>query len=130
MKKATIEFENDKLIVDGMQLTLNVIPQILYELAHPDPRKWYRFERVDNECIVHVEMRDPAWAYKECPKCGFNTTLPYSFCPYDSETLGSDQMFGMEVSNGNYISERSRSSEDAGEQGQEAANRRDEHQAN
>jgi len=102
MKKATIEFQDDKLIVDGLVLTLNLIPQVFYELAHPDPRRWFSFERVDNALIVHVQYRDPA--------------------ALDRNAL--------EVTNGNYVTERGRSSEDAGEQGQEAANRRDEHQAN
>jgi hypothetical protein len=123
VKKATIEFTDNRIIVDGMSITLDVIPQILYELAHPDPRKWYRFERVNGQCIVHVEMRDPAGPVRECPRCGFNTTAHYSFCPYHGETL----VPGMEVNNGNYVGQRSRSSEDAGSEGQEAANPHNEH---
>lgn len=103
MKKATIEFNDYSIIVDGMVITLNVIPQILYELAHPDPRKWYRFERVGNQCIVHVELRDPAELNKPFP---------------------------LEVSNGNYVGERGRSSEDAGSEGKETPHPHDEHRPN
>lgn len=103
MKKASIEFDDYRIIVDGMVITLNVIPQILYELAHPDPRKWYRFERIGNQCIVHVELRDPAELNKPFP---------------------------LEVSNGNYVRERGRSSEDAGGEGEETQNPHDEHLPN
>ena len=56
VKRATVQFEDDALIIDGMRVTFEIIPQILYELSHPDPRKWYCFERIDDRCIVHVRI--------------------------------------------------------------------------
>jgi hypothetical protein len=58
VKRATVQFEDDALIIDGMRVTFEVIPQFLYELANPDPRKWYRLERVGDRCIIHVKI-DP-----------------------------------------------------------------------
>jgi hypothetical protein len=45
LKRATIQIEPDCLIIDGMRVTFDIIPQFMYEFAHPDPRKWYRLER-------------------------------------------------------------------------------------
>jgi hypothetical protein len=58
VKRATVQFEDNALIIDGMRVTFEVIPQFLYELANPDPRKWYRLERVGDRCIIHVKI-DP-----------------------------------------------------------------------
>jgi hypothetical protein len=102
MRKATIELEGDELIIDGMRVTASAIPQALYELAHPDPRKWYNFERTGNTLLIHVEIREP-----ERP------TADYPIPP--------------EVKNGNYVTERSPSP--SGE-GSEAANPLHEHRPN
>ena len=95
MRKATIEFNGDTLMIDGVRVSFDIIPQFLYEIAHPDPRKWYRFERVLDELIVHTYFHDPS-----------ETNKPIS----------------TEVSNGNYVRERGRSSEDAGSARQEIKN--------
>jgi hypothetical protein len=58
VKRATVQFEDNALIIDGMRVTFEIVPQFLYELAHPDPHKWYRLERVGDRCIVHVKI-DP-----------------------------------------------------------------------
>ena len=58
MKRATVQFDDDALIIDGMRVTFEVIPQLLHEFANPDPSKWYRLERVGDRCIVHVKI-DP-----------------------------------------------------------------------
>lgn len=55
---ASITFSEDAITVDGVRISLMVIPQMLYELTHPDPRKWYRFERVDDAIIVHVKITE------------------------------------------------------------------------
>lgn len=52
---ASITFTPDTLTIDGIQFSLMVIPQILYEITHPDPRKWYRLERIGD--VIHVEVR-------------------------------------------------------------------------
>jgi hypothetical protein len=88
VKRATVEFEDGALIIDGMRVTFEIIPQFLYELANPDPRKWYRLERVGDRCIVHVKMNDETGEVLECPRCGFNTQLGYTLCPYDGAFLG------------------------------------------
>lgn len=56
MRKAHLQFSPDGLIVDGMYLNFNCIAQFLYDMAHPDPRKWYRFERIGDVCIVHLQI--------------------------------------------------------------------------
>jgi hypothetical protein len=103
MKKATIEFSGDTLLIDGVRVTFDLIPQFLYEIAHPDPRKWYRFERMNDELMVHVCYHDPS-VFEQRP-------LP-------------------EVSNGNYVRERGRGSADAGGARQETANPLDADRAN
>ena len=99
MRKATIEIERDTLIIDGGRVAFEVIPEILYELAHPDPRRWYNFARVNNKIVVHVEMREP-------------------------QRPVTDYAIPTEATNGNYVTERSPST--SGE-GREAENPRDEH---
>lgn len=49
---------DDALIVDGVKLPIDIIPELLYCLAHPDPRRWYRFERVGNSAVVHVKISE------------------------------------------------------------------------
>lgn len=87
MRKAAIEINGDTLIIDGIRVSFDVIPQFLHEMANPDPRKWYNFRREGDELLIHVEYR--------------HETQP-------------------EANNGNYVRERSRSSEDVGSQRQEA----------
>lgn len=58
MRRATVQIEDNALIIDDMRVSFEIIPQFLYELSHPDPRKWYRLERVGDRCIVHVRI-DP-----------------------------------------------------------------------
>jgi len=58
VKRATVQIEDNALIIDGMRVTFEIIPQFLHELANPDPAKWYRLERVGDRCIVHVKI-DP-----------------------------------------------------------------------
>jgi len=55
---ACISIDGDSLCIDGALIHLSIIPQILYEIAHPDPRKWYRLERVDESIIVHVRVTE------------------------------------------------------------------------
>jgi hypothetical protein len=56
VKRATIQIERDYLIIDGMKVTFDIIPQFMYELAHPDPRRWYRLRRVGDACMVDIKM--------------------------------------------------------------------------
>lgn len=56
--------EDDRLIVDGVTLPVDVIPELLYSLAHPDSRKWYRFERIGDEVKVHIKIQEvPQWKH-------------------------------------------------------------------
>ncbi len=88
MKKATIEIDRDYLIIDGMRVNFEIIPQFLYEFAHPDPRKWYRLERRGEECLVHVEIRDLETSPpRRCPHCKYETTQPFNFCPKDGMAM-------------------------------------------
>ena len=56
VKRATVQFEDDAIIIDGMKVTFDIIPQFMYELAHPDPRRWYRLRRVGDACMVDIKM--------------------------------------------------------------------------
>jgi hypothetical protein len=55
---ASITFDGHNLYVDGVAIALSAIPQVLYEYAHPDPRKWYRFERMGDTIFVHVRISE------------------------------------------------------------------------
>jgi hypothetical protein len=55
---ATITMDTTNLYVDGVAISFAAIPQMLYELAHPDPRKWYRFERVGDTVMVYVKISE------------------------------------------------------------------------
>jgi hypothetical protein len=46
------------LTVEGIQISLFVLPQLIHQLTHPDERKWYRFERKDDNIIVHVRINE------------------------------------------------------------------------
>jgi hypothetical protein len=84
LKRATIQIERDYLIIDGMKINFDIIPQFMYEFAHPDPRKWYRLERKDEACLVHMEIREVEEAVpRRCSRCGYETTQPFNFCPRD-----------------------------------------------
>jgi hypothetical protein len=54
----SFQIDDDVLIVDGVRISLTLLPQMIYELAHPDPRKWYRLERIDNNIIVHMRITE------------------------------------------------------------------------
>jgi hypothetical protein len=58
--KAVTDFkiDGDALIVEGVRISLVLLPQVLYELTHPDPRKWYRFERIEDRLVVHVRITE------------------------------------------------------------------------
>jgi hypothetical protein len=51
-------FDRDDLILDGIRVPLAIIPQLLYEITHPDPRRWYRLERIENLILVHVRISE------------------------------------------------------------------------
>jgi hypothetical protein len=51
-------FDRQDLIIDGVRVPFDTIPQLLYELTHPDPRRWYRLERIENMIVVHVRMTE------------------------------------------------------------------------
>jgi hypothetical protein len=55
---ASITFDSYNLYVDGVSIGLSAIPQVLYEFAHPDPRKWFRFERRGDTVFIHVKMSE------------------------------------------------------------------------
>jgi hypothetical protein len=55
---ASITFDFENLYVDGVRISLALLPQMLYELTHPDPRKWYRLERVGNDIVVHLKISE------------------------------------------------------------------------
>ena len=54
----SITITEDSLIVDGVRIPLRVIPQMLYQLVHPDPRKWYRWERLGDTIQVHFRISE------------------------------------------------------------------------
>jgi hypothetical protein len=54
----SFQIYGDALIVEGVRISLVLLPQMLYELTHPDPRKWYRFERIEDKVIVHVRITE------------------------------------------------------------------------
>ena len=54
----SIVIDLDSITIDGIRLPLAVIPQLLYQLAHPDPRKWYRWERMNGTLQVHVRISE------------------------------------------------------------------------
>jgi hypothetical protein len=58
----TIDFSYDvaseTLTVEGIKISAFVIPQIIFELTHPDPRRWYRIERIEDHLVVHVRMTE------------------------------------------------------------------------
>lgn len=54
----SITFDGYNLYVDGVAIGLSTIPQVLYEFAHPDPRKWFRFERIGDQVFIHVRISE------------------------------------------------------------------------
>lgn len=54
----TITFDEERLYVDGVAIRFDVIPQLLYEFAHPDPRRWFRLERVGDVVTVHFKISE------------------------------------------------------------------------
>jgi len=50
-----IELREDEFVVDGVRISLLQVSQFLYDLTHPDPRKWYRLERVGD--VINVTVR-------------------------------------------------------------------------
>lgn len=56
LKRASIGIERDYLVIDDMKISFDIIPQFLYELAHPDSRKWYRLRREGDACIVEIKI--------------------------------------------------------------------------
>lgn len=99
MRKVNVEFQGGNVSIDGLVVSFDVVTQFLYEIAHPDPRKWYNFERHGDLAIVHVEMREP--------------TRPVTDYPIPTE-----------AHNGNFVSERSPG---FSSEGSEAPNPLDEH---
>jgi hypothetical protein len=59
-KPASITFDHESITVDGVRLALDLIPQILYELTHPDARKWYRLSRIGDSIQVEVRITENA----------------------------------------------------------------------
>jgi hypothetical protein len=49
---------NETFTIEGIKVSFFVLPQLIHELTHPDPRKWYRFERMDDTIIVHVRINE------------------------------------------------------------------------
>ena len=60
---SNITLVQDGLVIDGVLIAYEVIPQMFYELTHPDPRKWYRFERAGDTIIVHVRISETPEAF-------------------------------------------------------------------
>jgi hypothetical protein len=56
IRTTNIAFNQTDLIIDGVHIALENIPQFLYELTHPNPKRWYRLERVGDVIVVHVRM--------------------------------------------------------------------------
>jgi hypothetical protein len=54
----TLTIDEDALIVDGVRIAWRAIPELLFRLAHPDPRKWYRWEREGDTIQVHVKISE------------------------------------------------------------------------
>lgn len=54
----SITIDVDSITIDGVRIALAVIPQLFYEMTHPDPRKWYRWERVGDTILVHVKIAE------------------------------------------------------------------------
>ena len=55
----TIKLHRHELEIEGVKIAYFAIPQIIHALINPNPRKWFRFERVnENEIYIHVRMTE------------------------------------------------------------------------
>jgi hypothetical protein len=54
----TYDVASETFTVEGIKISFFTLPLIIHELTHPDPRKWYRFERRDDTIIVHVRISE------------------------------------------------------------------------
>ena len=54
----SITIDLESLTVDGIRFPLAVIPQFLYQLVNPDPRKWYRMERAGDVLVIHTRISE------------------------------------------------------------------------
>jgi hypothetical protein len=101
------------LVIDGLPLSLLAVNEIFHAIAHPDPRRWIRFERHNDLGIVHVKLEEQGPAMK-CAGCHFFTTIKgFKHCPYDGFILNNAPE--LEVGNGS-------SSESVGAYGEAPAN--------
>lgn len=74
----SITFDGYNIYVDGVAISLSLIPQALYELVHPDPRKWYRFERWGDQITVHVKISEEGNNGKPIANIGHSESSPES----------------------------------------------------
>ena len=108
-----IMLENGGIRVDGLPLSFAVLQELLRAIAHPDPRRWIRFERQNDNGMVYVKMEEQGPAMK-CDTCKYITTVKgFAHCPLDGTTLTS----APEVSHGI-------SGESVGSYGEETQNAR------
>jgi hypothetical protein len=54
--RVEIDPNNCGLIVEGMNVPLHALPGLVNMLCKPDPNRWYRFERKNNQLTIHVRM--------------------------------------------------------------------------
>jgi hypothetical protein len=54
----SLKFDHEHIIVDGVPVHWNTLSDLLYLMAQPDPRKWYRFERDGDAFIWHVKIEE------------------------------------------------------------------------
>lgn len=44
--------------IEGVRVSYDVLPHLLAAVVKPDPRRWIRFERVDDQIHVHVKLSE------------------------------------------------------------------------
>ena len=86
---AGVEFSERSLIVDGVQFSYAMLAELLYELAHPDPRKWFRFETLGDRSFINIRLEEQG-PMMRCASCGYVTSHKHHvYCPKDGFILNT-----------------------------------------
>ena len=54
----TLTLHRDFMVIDGVAVSYDAIPQLISAITRPDPRKWFRFERSGDNVMVHVKITE------------------------------------------------------------------------
>jgi hypothetical protein len=54
----TIRMNPNAVEINGVQMTYMVVAEIVAQIVHPDPRKWFRLERNGDIITVHVKLTE------------------------------------------------------------------------